>query len=49
MPSQTFNTVPGRTIGREQVVAYLNTGTSANPIWDPLGRRVQDSSTELDW
>ena len=49
MPSQTFNTVPGRTIGREQVVAYLNTGTGANPIWDPLGRRVQDSSTELDW
>ena len=49
MPSQTFNTVPGRTIQRDLLIAYLNTGTSANPIWDPLGRRVQDSSTELDW
>ena len=49
MPDLTFNTISGRTIAREQVVAYLNTGTSANPIWDPLGRRVQDSSTELDW
>ena len=49
MPSQTFNTVSGRTIGRELLIAYLNTGTTSNPIWDPLGRRVQDSSTELDW
>ena len=49
MPDCTFNTISGRTIAREQVVAYLNTGTGANPIWDPLGRRVQDSSTELDW
>ena len=49
MPDVTFNTISGRTIAREQVVAYLNTGTGANPIWDPLGRRVQDSSTELDW
>ena len=49
MPDCTFNTISGRTIAREQVVAYLNTGTTSNPIWDPLGRRVQDSSTELDW
>ena len=49
MPSQTFNTVSGRTIGRELLIAYLNTGTTSNPICDPLGRRVQDSSTELDW
>ena len=49
MPSLTFNTVPGRTIARELIVAYLNTGTTSNPIWDPLGRRVQDSSTEMDW
>ena len=49
MPSQTFNTVPGRNIGRELMIAYLNTGTAANPIWDPVGRRVQDSSSEWDW
>ena len=49
MPSLTFNTVPGRTIARELIIAYLNTGTTSNPIWDPLGRRVQDSSTEMDW
>ena len=49
MPNQTFNTVPGRTIARELLIAYLNTGTAASPIWSPLGRRVQDSSTELDW
>ena len=49
MPSQTFNTVPGRNIGRELMIAYLNTGTTSNPIWDPVGRRVQDSSSEWDW
>ena len=49
MPAQTFNTVSGRTVARELLIAYLNTGTTSNPIWDPLGRRVQDSSTELDW
>ena len=49
MPNLTFNTIPGRTIARELIIAYLNTGTTSNPIWDPLGRRVQDSSTEMDW
>ena len=49
MPSQTFNTVPGRNIGRELMIAYLNTGTAANPVWDPVGRQVQNSSSEWDW
>ena len=49
MSDQTFNTVPGRTMARELLIAYLNTGTKSSPIWDPLGRRVQDSSTEMDW
>ena len=49
MSDQTFNTVPGRTMARELLIAYLNTGTKSSPIWSPLGRRVQDSSTEMDW
>ena len=49
MPDINFNTVGGRTIARELLIAYLNTGTSAVPIWSPIGRRVTDSSTELDW
>ena len=49
LPDVTFNTVDGRTISRDMDVAYLNTGTASNPIWSPLGRRVQDSSTEWDW
>ena len=49
MSAQTFNTVPNRTIQRDLLIAYLNTGTTSNPIWDPLGRRVQESSSDWDW
>ena len=50
MPSDlTFNTPSGQTIARELLIAYLNTGTVAAPVWSPLGKRVEDSSTELDW
>ncbi len=49
MPDLTFNTVAGRTIARELLIAYLNTGTGATPVWSPLGKRVEESSTELDW
>ena len=45
----TFNTPAGQTIARELLICYLNTGTSASPVWSPLGKRVEDSSTELDW
>ena len=45
----TFNTPSGQTIARELLIAYLNTGTVAAPVWSPLGKRVEDSSTELDW
>ena len=45
----TFNTPSGQTIARELLIAYLNTGTAAAPVWSPLGKRVEDSSTELDW
>ena len=49
MADLTFNTEAGRTIARELLIAYLNTGTSAAPVWSPLGKRVEESSTELDW
>ena len=49
MPDLSFNTTSGRTIARGMLIAYLNTGTGATPVWSPLGKRVEESSTELDW
>ena len=49
MPDLTFNTNSGQTIGRELMICYLNTGTSAAPVWSAVGKRVEDSSTEIDW
>jgi hypothetical protein len=44
-----FNTTSDETIARELMILYLNTGTSSTPVWSPLGKRVEDSSAELDW
>lgn len=44
-----FNTTSGETIARELMILYLNTGTTSTPVWSPLGKRVEDSSAELDW
>ena len=49
MADLTFNTPSGQTIARELLIAYLNTGTASAPGWSPLGKRVEESSTELDW
>lgn len=49
MADITFNTNPGETVARELLIAYLNTGTSSAPEWSPLGKRVEDSSEEMDW
>lgn len=49
MADLTFNTNPGQTIGRELLIAYLNTGTNSNPVWSAVGKRVEDSSIEYDW
>lgn len=49
MAEITFNTTPGETVARELLIAYLNTGTADAPVWSPVGRRVEDSSLELDW
>lgn len=45
----TFNTVPGQTIARELLIAYINTSTTDTPAWKPIGKRVEDSSAEYDW
>ena len=45
----TFNTTPGQTVGREMLIAYLNTGENETPKWSPIGKRVEDSSSEYDW
>lgn len=44
-----FSTTAGETVDRELLVAYLNTGTSSAPAWSPLGKRVEDSSEDVDW
>ncbi len=49
MADMTFNTPPGQTIGRELLIAALNTGSTESPIWSPVGRRVEDSSASYDW
>ena len=49
MADLTCNTTAGATIARELMIAYLNTGTSGSPTWSPIGKRVTDSSMEIDW
>ena len=49
MPDLSFNTNAGQTIAREMLIVYLNTGTTASPVWSAVGKRVEDSSTEIDW
>ena len=49
MADLTFNTTEGQTIGRELLIAYLNTGTYSEPVWSAIGKRVEDSSMEYDW
>lgn len=48
-PVTTFNTTAGQTIAREQLICYLNTGTSQSPTWSAIGSRVEDSNIEYDW
>ena len=47
MPDISFNTNAGQTIAREMLIVYLNTGTTASPVWSAVGKRVEDSSTEI--
>ncbi len=49
MADLTFATTEGQTIDRELLIAYLNTGTSSSPVWSAIGKRVEDSTAEMDW
>ena len=49
MADLTFSTPEGQTVGRELLIAYLNTGTTSAPTWSAIGKRVEDSSEEMDW
>ncbi len=44
-----FNTIPGQTIARELMIAYLNVGTNTAPSWSAVGKRVEDSTADYDW
>ena len=49
MADYAFNTTENQTIARELLLLYLNTGTKDEPVWSPIGKRVEDSTMELDW
>lgn len=49
MAEHTWTTTAGQTVDRHRLIAYLNTGTSSEPVWSPVGKRVEDSSEEYDW
>ena len=49
MADLVFATTEGQTIDRELLIAYLNTGTSSAPVWSAIGKRVEDSTEEMDW
>jgi len=44
-----FNTPAGQTIERRQYLCCGNSGTADAPKWSKLGKRVEDSSAEMDW
>lgn len=49
MADLIFNTTAGAVVERKLLILYLNTGTSEAPVWSPVGKRVEDSSMEMDW
>ena len=49
MPEFTVNTPAGQTVQRKLLRAYGNSGTYDSPKWNVIGKRVEDSSTEMDW
>ena len=49
MADLIFNTNAGSVAERKLLILYLNTGTPETPVWSAVGKRVEDSSMELDW
>lgn len=44
-----FNTPAGQTVDRKLYLCCGNSATAAAPKWGRLGKRVEDSSAEMDW
>lgn len=44
-----FTAEAGKTIARKQFLCCGNSGTYETPVWSKVGRRVEDSSAEMDW
>ena len=47
--SYRFNTPAGQTVDRKLYLCCGNSGTAEAPKWGKLGKRVEDSSAEMDW
>lgn len=46
----SYNFTPATgTYEREKLLAFLNTGSTAAPVWSLIGIRVEDSSLGYDW
>lgn len=44
-----FSTPAGQTVDRKLFLCCGNSGTYAAPVWGKIGKRVEDSSAEMDW
>lgn len=44
-----FTTPAGQTVERQLYLCFGNSGTADTPKWGALGRRVEDSSAEMNW
>lgn len=44
-----FSTPAGQAVDRKMYLCCGNSGTYAAPKWGRLGKRVEDSSAEMDW
>ena len=49
MADLTFNTTAGSVVERKLMILYLNTASPEAPLWSAIGKRVEDSSMEMDW
>ena len=47
--SYQFKTPAGQTVDRKLYLVCGNYGTAQAPQWGRLGKRVEDSSAEMDW